>query len=139
MMASLPERFPDAYGGTFAGPTNDDMTIQVIENAPGAEELVETVRRAEQRSLDQVGVSFRFHFEPATITYAKLDAVRGELSTELIAQGELHQLGMTGVGLSKSRVSVNASVGAGPAVQIALHHRYPDIPFEVREVRVWYA
>ena len=36
------------------------MTIQVVDGAAGADELVEVVRRAEQRSLDAVGVSYHF-------------------------------------------------------------------------------
>ena len=133
VLQSLPARFPEAYGGTFGGPTNDDMTIEVVEGAAGAEELIEAVCQAERRSLDQVGVSFRFHFEPATITHARLDVVRAELAAELMNRGELFELGMRGVGLSKSCVAVSARIGTAPAVRPAVQARYPDIPLLVRE------
>jgi hypothetical protein len=79
-------------------------------------------------------VSFRFHFEPATITHARLDATRTELAEELMTGGELFELGCNGVGLSKSCVAVSARPGSGPAVRRAVKNRHPDIPFEFSEM-----
>jgi len=132
---SLPQRFPEAFSGRFGGPTNDDITIAVVEGAPGADELVSAVNEAARRSLEQVGVSFRFSFEPTALSHAALDAVRAQLADELIARGDLVEMGMTGVGLGRSRVAIVARVGSGPGVQMAVQRRFPDIPLEVRELR----
>ena len=96
--------------------------------------MIEAVRQAEQRSLDQVGVSFRFHFEASTFTHARLDEVRASLEEDLVARGELFELGMIGVGLAKSCVSVHSRISTGAAVRGAVEARYPDIPFMFAEV-----
>lgn len=133
MLRSLPERFPGAFGGTFGGPTNDVMTIAVVEGAPGAEQLVATVQEAERRSRDRVGASFQFRIETVAVSHAQLDAVREALSQELVSQGELSQLGMIGVGLGRSRVSIRTRLGAASPVERAVRARYPHIPFDVQE------
>ena len=133
VLESLPDRFPESYGGRYAGPTNNDMTIQVVDGAAGADELIEVVRRAEQRSLDAVGVSYHFCFEPVEITYAQLDRVREEIAAEMIEGSNLRSLGLLGVGMGQGCVFVMVRVGHLEPLRAAIEQRYPSIPFAFRE------
>jgi hypothetical protein len=133
VLGSLADRFPESYGGRYVGPTNNDMTIQVVDGAVGADELVEVVRRAEQRSLDSVGVSYHFSFEPVEITCAQLDEVREEIAREMTEGSNLRGLGLLGVGMGQGSVFVMVRAGHLEPLRAAIEQRYPSIPFTFGE------
>lgn len=136
----VPAEFPDAFGGTYGGP--DATTVLVVEGAPGADELVATIRAAEQRSLDQVGVSIRFSFAPTRLPLARLDEVRSVLARELVAHRGLATIGLNGVGLGGSVgpggttgmcLVLHAFPGSGSEVLTEATRRFPDVPLQVHE------
>ncbi len=133
VLESLADLYPESYGGRYGGPTNDDITIQVVEGALGADDLVDAVRDAEQRSIEAVGVSFRFSFEPVRITYAQLDGVREEMTREVISSSTWSDLGLVGVGLGKGCVFVTARPGHLEPLRAAVERRYPGVPFSFLE------
>jgi hypothetical protein len=140
VVAALPVEFPEAFGGTHGGP--DEVTVLVVEGAPGAEALVATLRAAERRSLDAVGVTVHFSFAPARVPHTRLDEVRAELAGELFARRGIATRGLIGVGLGSLGlpgdaptpcVAVHADLGMGVALMAELKERFPGIPLRVDE------
>ncbi len=136
----VPAEFPDAFGGTSGGP--DATTVLVVEGAPGADELVATIRAAEQRSIDEVGVSIRFSFAPTRLPLRRIDGVRAVLARELVDYRGLATIGLNGVGLGGLSgpggttgmcLVLHALPGTASAVLAEARRRFPDIPLQLHE------
>jgi hypothetical protein len=129
---SLESQFPDAFRGlSFSSGDGESVIIRIVESSPEAEALRQAIREAERRSLDLCGVSYRFSFEARHHTTAEQRDLLRQLNQDVVDDGPLSRLGLTGAGLGLDAVVVLSAEEQGPVVLAAIQEQHPRFEFEL--------